>query len=64
VAVGAVALRAAQPISGLWGARDAVTDFHVAFVILAVLALIAFVEALLISRTAGDSVRPARPAAE
>jgi EmrB/QacA subfamily drug resistance transporter len=61
VAVGAVALRAAQPISALWGARDMVTDFHVAFVILAVLALIAFVEALLVSRTAGDSVRPARP---
>jgi EmrB/QacA subfamily drug resistance transporter len=61
VAVGAVALRAAQPISGLWGAKDAVTDFHVAFVIIAVLALIAFVEALLVSRTAGDSVRPARP---
>jgi MFS family permease len=61
VAVGAVALRAAQPISALWGAKDMVTDFHVAFVILAVLALIAFVEALLVSRTAGDSVRPARP---
>jgi predicted MFS family arabinose efflux permease len=60
VAVGAVALRAAQPISALWGAKDAVTDFHVAFVIIAILALIAFVEALLVSRTAGDSVRPAR----
>jgi EmrB/QacA subfamily drug resistance transporter len=64
VAVGAVALRAAQPISGLWGAKDAVTDFHVAFAILSVLAIIAFVEALLISRDAGDSVRPRRPAAE
>jgi EmrB/QacA subfamily drug resistance transporter len=61
VAVGAVALRAAQPISGLWGAKNAVTDFHVAFVILAILALIALAEALIVSRTAGDSVRPSAP---
>ena len=60
VAVGAVALRTGQALAGLWAAKGAVTAFHLAFVILAVLALVAFVEALLVSRTAGDGVRPVR----
>jgi EmrB/QacA subfamily drug resistance transporter len=60
VAVGAVALRVGQSISGLWGSKGSVSNFHIAFVILAVLAVIAFVEALLVSRTAGDGVRPVR----
>jgi hypothetical protein len=60
VAVGAVALRAAQPISALWDSSGSVADFHIAFVIIAILAAVALVEALLITRTAGDSVRPVR----
>jgi len=60
VAVGAVALRTGQALAGLWAAKGAVTAFHIAFVILAILALIAIVETLLVSRTAGDNVRPIR----
>jgi EmrB/QacA subfamily drug resistance transporter len=64
VAVGAVALRSAQPIAGLWGASDQVTDFHIAFAILAVISLGALIEALLLSRNAGEGVRPVRVAAD
>jgi EmrB/QacA subfamily drug resistance transporter len=58
VAVGAVALRAGQPIAALFGVTDAVGAFHVAFAIIALLALIPVIEALALSRVAGENIRP------
>lgn len=59
VAVGAVALSAGRPLAALVGASGAVAAFHVAFLIIAVIALVPFVEALLLSPTAGENIRPA-----
>jgi EmrB/QacA subfamily drug resistance transporter len=60
VAVGAVALSAGRPLSGLLGGPASVAAFHVAFLIVAVLAIVPVVESLLLSRDAGDNIRPAR----
>ena len=54
VAVGAVALRLGDGFATVSGA------FGFAFVMLAVLAALATVEAMLVSRTAGENIRPAR----
>jgi len=54
VAVGAVALRLGYGFATVSGA------FGFAFVVLAVLAALATVEAVLMSRTAGENIRPAR----
>ena len=54
VAVGAVALRLGDGFATVSGA------FGFAFVVLAVLAALATVEAMLVSRTAGENIRPAR----
>ena len=54
VAVGAVALRLGDGFATVSGA------FGFAFVVLAVLAALATVEAMLVSRTAGGNIRPAR----
>jgi hypothetical protein len=54
VAVGAVALRLGDSATGASGA------FPFAFAVLAVLTAVATVEALLLSRTAGENIRPAR----
>ncbi|NEM90526.1 MFS transporter [Galbitalea soli] len=59
VAVGALALRAGEPLAALTGATDAVAAFHVAFLIVALLTAVALVEALRLSRDAGGSIRPA-----
>jgi EmrB/QacA subfamily drug resistance transporter len=63
VAVGAVALAAGHPLAGVFGGASDVAAFHVAFVIVAVLALVPFVEALVLSRDAGHAIRPPRRAA-
>ena len=61
VAVGAVALSAGRPLGALVGASGPVAAFHVAFVIIAVIALVPFIEALVLSRSAGENIRPVRP---
>jgi EmrB/QacA subfamily drug resistance transporter len=61
VAVGAVALSAGRPLAALVGASGPVAAFHVAFLIIAVIALVPFIEALVLSRAAGENIRPARP---
>jgi MFS family permease len=61
VAVGAVALRAGQPIAAAFGAKhDVLAPYQVAFVIVAMLTVIATVEAIWLSRSAGDNIRPTR----
>ncbi len=53
VAVAAVAIRAAAGLGGTG-------PYDVAFWVIAVLLVVACVEGVLMSRTAGDTVRPAR----
>ena len=57
VAVGAVALRLGDGFASGSGGSGA---FGFAFAVLAVLTAFATVEALLLSRTAGENIRPAR----
>jgi EmrB/QacA subfamily drug resistance transporter len=57
VAVGAIALRAGLSIAGSQGV---VTAYRIAFAILAALTVVAVVEAVALSRDAGEQIRPAR----
>ncbi|HEY4268342.1 MAG TPA: MFS transporter [Galbitalea sp.] len=57
VAVGAIALRAGLSIAG---GQGMVAAYRIAFAILAALTLIAVVEAVVLSRDAGDRIRPVR----
>jgi EmrB/QacA subfamily drug resistance transporter len=59
VAVGAVALAAGRPLAPVLGGDLTVATFHVAFVIVAALAVVPFIEALVLSPDAGASIRPA-----
>jgi EmrB/QacA subfamily drug resistance transporter len=61
VAVGAVALSAGRPLAALVGESGPVAAFHVAFLVIAVIALVPFIEALVLSRSAGENIRPDRP---
>ena len=56
VAVGAVALR----VGGAIGGRESLTAFQLSFAVLAVLTLVSSVEAIRLTRTAGETIRPAR----
>jgi EmrB/QacA subfamily drug resistance transporter len=60
VAVAAVALKVGAPIASLFGHADEVAAFHVAFVILALLAVVPVIESIVMSRDAGDNIRPAK----
>ena len=62
VAIGAVALTVGQPIAGWFNASGTVAEFQVAFAIIALLTLVPVVEALMMSRSAGENIRPARRA--
>ncbi|WP_227497276.1 DHA2 family efflux MFS transporter permease subunit [Planctomonas psychrotolerans] len=62
VAVGAIALSVGEPIARMWGSSDPESAFHVAFGILALLALVPIVETLRLSQSAGDNIRPAQRA--
>lgn len=57
VTVGAVALRAGQLVDA---APAAVTPYRIAFIAIALLTLVAVVEALLIDRSVGENIRPDR----
>jgi EmrB/QacA subfamily drug resistance transporter len=61
VAVGAVALSAGRPLAALVGESGPVAAFHIAFLVIAVIALVPFIEALVLSRSAGENIRPDRP---
>lgn len=56
VAVGAVALRAAAVMRGNRGPEPALTDFHIAFALVSVLALIAVADCFALDRRAGAEV--------
>jgi EmrB/QacA subfamily drug resistance transporter len=56
VAVGAVALR----LGGTFSGTESLTAFRFSFAVLAVLTLISSVEAIRLTRTAGETIRPAR----
>ncbi|HEV7183403.1 MAG TPA: MFS transporter [Leifsonia sp.] len=58
VAVGAVALRFGAPVSAAIGMGDRAGAYRVAFVLIAVIALVPVVEALRLSRTAGENIQP------
>jgi EmrB/QacA subfamily drug resistance transporter len=66
VAVGAIALRVGTPVSawlgggGSGGSPSEVVAFHVAFAIIALMAVVPLVEAFRMSRTAGENIRPVR----
>jgi EmrB/QacA subfamily drug resistance transporter len=60
VAVGALALTAGRPLAALVGAGTEVSAFHVAFLIIAVLALVPVIESIVLSRDAGSAIRPQR----
>jgi EmrB/QacA subfamily drug resistance transporter len=60
VAVGAVALAAGRPLADLLGGSADVASFHIAFLIIAIIALVPVFEALVLSRDAGASIRPTR----
>ncbi len=66
VAVGAVALRVGTPVAA-WldsshtgGTADQTAAFHVAFAIIAIIAVVPVVEAIVLSRSAGENIRPVR----
>jgi EmrB/QacA subfamily drug resistance transporter len=59
VTVGAVALRAGQLIDS---SPASLTPYRVAFITIAVITLVATLEALRLDRRAGDNIRPTRPA--
>ncbi|MDQ1576717.1 MAG: hypothetical protein QOH55_1867 [Microbacteriaceae bacterium] len=58
VTVGAVALRAGQLIDS---SPASLTPYRVAFITIAVITLVATLEALRLDRRAGDNIRPTRP---
>jgi EmrB/QacA subfamily drug resistance transporter len=58
VAVGAIALRAGLSIAG---AQGMVAGYRIAFAILAALTVVAVIEAVALSRDAGERIRPVRP---
>lgn len=60
VAIGAVALTIGQPIAGWFNTSGTVAEFQVAFAIIALLTLVPVVEALMLSRSAGENIRPTR----
>lgn len=61
VAVGAIALQLGQPIARALGDSSTVAPFRIAFLLIAALAAVAFVESLTLTRGAGDNIRPKRP---
>ncbi|MDQ1569468.1 MAG: hypothetical protein QOF79_142 [Actinomycetota bacterium] len=61
VAIGAIALRAGQPLGQFVGASGVVGAFHVAFALVGILALVPLIEVISLSPRAGDNIRPARP---
>ncbi|GGF30106.1 MFS transporter [Subtercola lobariae] len=64
VAIGAIALRAGEAATGAAGAGEAVglSAFQFSFVVIGALTLLSTLEALRLSRSAGENIRPARPA--
>jgi EmrB/QacA subfamily drug resistance transporter len=60
VAVGAVALRFGAPVASAVGLDSVSGAYRVAFLIIAVVALGSVVEAVRLSRTAGENIRPPR----
>lgn len=58
VAIGAVALR----LGGTFGGAESLAAFRFSFGVLAVLTLVSSVEAIRLTRTAGETIRPARRA--
>jgi EmrB/QacA subfamily drug resistance transporter len=58
VAVGAVALRFGAPVAAAVGIDDAAGAYRVAFVLIALVAVGSVVEAVRLSRTAGENIRP------
>jgi EmrB/QacA subfamily drug resistance transporter len=60
VAVGAIALRAGEPLGRLLGGRSEVATFHAAFLLVGLLATVAMIEAITLSPRAGDNIRPVR----
>ncbi len=57
VAVGAVALRAGNPLAGAVGLADPVGPYRVAFFVVALLTLVPVVESLRADRSSGDALR-------
>jgi len=60
VAVGAVALRFGAPVASAVGLDSVSGAYRVAFLIIAVIALGSVIEAVRLSRTAGENIRPPR----